>query len=176
MSTPSDDIALIWAQARDRIIGADGVMPWHLPEDLEHFRELTSGGVVVMGRRTWESIPSRFRPLPGRENIVVTRQERWSTEGALIAHSLDDALALGRSTQSVRNPMWIIGGGTLYAQARSVAHRAEITEIDLTVAGDTRAPILDESWTANPGEWLSSPSTVLRYRFVSYTKRFRQAG
>lgn len=157
-------IALIWAQAHDRVIGAGGVMPWHLPEDLRHFRELTDGDPVVMGRRTWESLPERFRPLPGRTNVVVTRRADFAADGARIAHSLDDALdGLGDGT------VWIIGGAELYGQTLPIADRVEVTEIDLRVDGDTVAPELGEEWTAHPQPWQNA-ANGMRYRFVRYLR------
>lgn len=89
-------VGLIWAQARDRVIGAGGTMPWHLPEDLKHFQRTTLGSPVVMGRRTWESFPPRFRPLPGRTNIVITSREDFAADGAVRAGSLEEALGLAR--------------------------------------------------------------------------------
>ncbi|GAB3579212.1 dihydrofolate reductase [Leifsonia lichenia] len=153
-------LALIWAEAHDRVIGADGTMPWHLPEDLKHFRELTGDDTVVMGRRTWESLPERFRPLPGRRNIVVTRQADWQAPGAIVAHSVQDALAASTSETT-----WVIGGAELYRLALPSADRVELTEIDLSVDGDTRAPAIDASWTSDPGPWLTAASG-LRYRFT----------
>ena len=94
-------LGLIWAQARGGVIGAGGTMPWHLPEDLAHFRAATMGAPVIMGRRTWESFPDRFRPLPGRRNIVVTRDPEWADAGAEAAGSLDEALALSWTSVSV---------------------------------------------------------------------------
>ena len=157
-------LALIWAQAHERVIGAGGVMPWHLPEDLRHFRELTDGDPVVMGRRTWDSLPERFRPLPGRTNIVVTRQADWSADGVHVAHSLEAALeiAAGRTT-------WVIGGAELYRQALPLADVVEITEIDLAVDGDTWAPVLDAAWTAEAAPWETS-ANGMRYRFVRYVR------
>jgi dihydrofolate reductase len=87
-------LGLVWAQAHAGVIGRNGGMPWHVPEDLAHFKAVTLGAAVVMGRRTWESFPERFRPLPGRRNIVLTRDASWSADGAERATSLDDALAL----------------------------------------------------------------------------------
>jgi dihydrofolate reductase len=161
-------VALIWAEARGGVIGDDGTIPWHLPEDLAHFKELTLGGTVVMGRRTWQSLPERFRPLAGRRNVVLTRDESWSAEGAEVEHSLDEILdAMGRDDSSA--PVWIIGGGEIYAQSLPLASRIEVTELDLDVAGDTRAPAVDSAaWhVADASEWLES-RTGIRYRFVSY--------
>ena len=158
-------LALIWAQAHDRVIGAGGVMPWHLPGDLKHFRELTDGDPVVMGRRTWESLPERFRPLPGRTNLVVTRNAGFDAPGATVVHSLEAALtAAGGGT------VWVMGGAELYAQALPVADRVEVTEIDLDVAGDTLAPVLGPEWHGDPGPWLEA-ANGMRYRFVRYGRQ-----
>jgi dihydrofolate reductase len=158
-------ISLIWAQASNGVIGADGTMPWHLPEDLAHFKDLTMGSTVIMGRRTWESFPARFRPLPGRRNVVVTRAPSWSAEGADVVHSIDEALALDASP-------WIIGGAQLFAATIDRASRLEVTEIDISPFGDTSAPAIDFSvWAPTPltadAPWLTS-RTGLHYRFLTY--------
>jgi len=137
-------------------------MPWHVPEDLAHFREVTLGSPVLMGRRTWESFPERFRPLPGRRNIVVTRSQEWAADGAERAGSLDEALALAGDAPSA----WIIGGGQLYREAISRADVLEVTELDLDVAGDTRAPSRQGWSTLAEGPWLTSRSGI-RYRFLT---------
>jgi dihydrofolate reductase len=138
-------IGLIWAQARDGVIGADGSMPWHLPEDLKHFRRTTHGSPVVMGRRTWESFPSRFRPLPRRTNIVISRNPDFVAEGAELTGDLAGALALAaQSPRAEREDApadaWVIGGGSVYRESLPLADVLVVTEIDLEVAGDTRAP------------------------------------
>ncbi len=136
-------INLIYARADNGIIGKDGVMPWHLPEDLAHFKELTQGRPVIMGRKTWDSLPERFRPLPDRINIVVTRQEVWQQEGAKPATSLEDALQIaGQSADTV----WVMGGAQIYAQALPLAHRVEVTEIHREFEGDVYAPTLGPEW------------------------------
>lgn len=178
MTHPLSDIALIWAEANGGVIGADGTMPWRLPEDLRHFRELTGTSPVIMGRRTWESLPERFRPLPGRRNIVVTRQHEWNPSGALVAHSLDEALQLARQVgreSSDSELVWIMGGGELYRQSLPLAARAEVTQIDLSVVGDTLAPVLDDSWSPEAQPWQLS-TTGLRYRFVAYSKKSPREG
>ena len=162
-------VGLIWAEAADRVIGAAGGMPWHVPEDFAHFRELTLGSPVVMGRRTWESLPDRFRPLPGRANIVVTRNPDWSAEGATRAASLDEALADAGERQGDADTVWVIGGAELFGQALADADVLEVTELDLEVPGDTFAPDRD-GWrvvAAEPGrdEWSIS-RTGIRYRFL----------
>ena len=133
---------LIFARARNGVIGKDNSLPWHLPEDLAHFKQTTLGQPVVMGRKTWESLPPKFRPLPGRTNIVVTRQHDWHAEGAVVAHSIEDALAQCPSDAQV----WVIGGAEVYAQAMPLAQRAVITEIDADFEGDAFAPSFDASW------------------------------
>jgi dihydrofolate reductase len=158
-------ISLIWAQAADGVIGDAGSIPWHLPEDLAHFKDLTQGGAVIMGRRTWDSLPERFRPLAGRRNIVITRQKDWAVEGATVVHSLAEALAAAAAAS-----VWIIGGGEIYRQSMPLADRLEVTEVDLAAAGDTVAPALDAAFTESAvTEWLTS-RTGLRYRFVSYER------
>ena len=97
---------MVWAQARGGVIGADGGLPWHLPEDLALFRRLTTGSTVVMGRCTWESLPERFRPLPGRHNVVLTSDRRWAADGAHSAGSVDEVLA-------EHGAFWVIGGGAV---------------------------------------------------------------
>jgi dihydrofolate reductase len=140
-------IGMIWAQARDAagraVIGHQGQMPWHLPEDLAHFRSRTMGCPVIMGRKTWDSLPPRFRPLPGRLNTVVTRNAHWpQPEGVQVADSLEAALAACEPAPLV----WIMGGGELYAQGMAHAHELSITHIDLQVPGDTFAPELQGTW------------------------------
>jgi dihydrofolate reductase len=161
-------VALIWAQAHRGVIGAEGGIPWRLPEDSARFRRVTMGGDVVMGRKTWDSLPERFRPLPGRRNIVITRDAAWSAEGAESAASLEDALA------RVHGDAWVIGGGQIYAEAMANADLLEVTEIDAEAAGDTFAPGIGEEWMLEAREpdsgWAESASG-LRYRFLTYRRR-----
>jgi dihydrofolate reductase len=159
-------VSLIWAQARDRVIGANGAIPWHLPEDLANFKSLTMGATVVMGRATWDSLPERFRPLPGRRNVVLTHQVGWSAEGAQVAASIDDAL-------EGSDEIWVIGGATVYAAALPWADRVVLTEIDATYDGDTHAPELDDSWrpvTADPATGWNTSTTGLQYRITTYAR------
>lgn len=155
-------IGLVWAQADGGVIGADGGMPWHVPEDLAHFKEVTLGAPVVMGRRTWDSLPERFRPLPGRENVVITRQGEWAADGARRAGSLEEAL-------EGLEEAWVIGGAEIFRQAMPDADRLEVTELDLDVDGDTFAPSTEGWRVADTGEWLTSRSGV-RYRFRRYER------
>ncbi len=133
---------LIFARARNGVIGKDNALPWHLPEDLAHFKQTTLGQPVVMGRKTWESLPPKFRPLPGRTNIVVTRQRDWQSDGAVVAHSIEDALTFCPADAQV----WVIGGAEVYTQAMPLAKRAVVTEIDADFEGDALAPTFDDSW------------------------------
>lgn len=159
-------IGLVWAQSRDGVIGRAGALPWHLPEDLAHFRALTTGATVVMGRRTWESLPAKFRPLPGRRNVVLTGDGSWSADGAEVAHELTAALTSAALTGDV----WVIGGASVYRDAVRYADRVVRTEIDLEVPdGDAVAPELGPEWVPSDGDWQAS-STGLRFRVVTLTR------
>ncbi|MDI1340666.1 dihydrofolate reductase [Polaromonas sp.] len=159
-------INLIYARAANGVIGKDGAMPWHLPEDLAHFKRLTQGCPVLMGRKTWDSLPPKFRPLPGRTNIVITRQADWQAEGAQRAASLKEALQLAGAAPEV----WIIGGAQIYAQAEPLAGRAEVTEIAQDFDGDAYAPVLGPQWTQAAREEHTA-SAGLKFSFVTYNKR-----
>jgi dihydrofolate reductase len=159
-------VGMVWAQARDGVIGADGGLPWHLPEDLALFRRLTTGSTVVMGRRTWESLPERFRPLPGRTNVVLTSDPDWSADGARSAASLEQVLAEHRS-------FWVIGGGAVYDAFLPHADRLVVTDVDTAVRGDTWAPDLGSGWqrvARTPEEGWSASSSGLRYAVSEYTR------
>jgi dihydrofolate reductase len=162
-------IGLVYARSRNGVIGKDGVLPWHLPEDLAHFKRITMGHPVIMGRKTWESLPPKFRPLPGRRNIVVTRQADWQAEGASRASSLQDAIALCEA----RDQAWIIGGAQIFHDALPLAHCCEVTEIDADFEGDVFAPRLDESWHETARENHVSAGGV-RFSFVTYTRKTPQ--
>lgn len=132
-------IALVVAYAvKGRVIGRDGGLPWHLPSDMKHFRELTTGGTVVMGRKTYESIPPKFRPLPDRRNVVLSSTVA-ALDGAEVFASLRDALA------AASEDCFVIGGGATYAEALPLAARVYATEVDGEVDGDTFFPPLPES-------------------------------
>lgn len=158
-------LGLIYARARNGVIGLRGALPWHLPEDLAHFKALTQGCPVIMGRKTWDSLPPRFRPLPGRRNIVVTRQPQWRAEGALRAGSLQEALGLCAQAPQA----WVIGGAELYAQALPLARHVEVTEIDQDFEGDAFAPRLGPSWIETRRQ-AHTAANGLAYAFVSYTR------
>ncbi|MCK2022008.1 dihydrofolate reductase [Microbacterium sp. kSW2-24] len=155
-------VGLIWAEAAGDVIGAEGGMPWHVPEDLAHFKEVTLGAPVVMGRKTWDSLPERFRPLAGRENIVITRQQDWSAEGARRAATVAEAVR-------GQDRVWIIGGAEIFRQVIGDADRLEVTELDLEVDGDAYAPAKTGWRLVDEGEWLTS-RTGVRYRFLGYER------
>ena len=156
--------SLIWAQSSSGVIGRAGAIPWQLPEDQARFKELTMGHTVVMGRRTWESLPAKVRPLPGRHNVVLTRDPGFCPGGADVIGSLEQALS--------DSQVWVIGGGQVYALALPLATRCEVTEIDVGLPrddGDVIAPVLDDSWLAASSQWQVS-RTGLRYRFSTYRR------
>lgn len=163
-------VGLVWAQSRDGVVGRDGGLPWHLPEDLAHFKRLTTGSVVVMGRRTWESLPERFRPLPGRTNVVLTRDPAFRAPGAVVLHDVAAVLA--------RYPdCWVIGGGAVWAAFLEVAATAVVTTVDVDVDGDVRAPVLDGAWAPVdrvPADGWAESTTGLRYA-VTHHRRVQRA-
>jgi dihydrofolate reductase len=160
------EINLILARSSNGVIGKHNALPWHLPEDLAHFKQLTQGWPVIMGRKTWDSLPTRFRPLPGRMNVVITRQPNWPGGGAKVTASLADALALCEAAAQV----WVIGGAQIFAEAEPLAQRIEVTEIAQHFEGDTYAPALGPQWVASaPEEHLSS--TGLPFSFITYIRQ-----
>lgn len=184
-------IGLIWAQARGGVIGAGGTMPWHLPEDMKHFSRTTKGSPVVMGRRTWQSFPPKFRPLPGRTNIVITRDDEFADAdaGAVRARSLPDALRIAREVlaaeagtprtpEGVDPTIWVIGGGAVYREAIADADLLVVTEIDLEVDGDTTAPAIPSAFqlaatdpaATDPADGWHEAASGTRYRILSYRR------
>lgn len=171
-------VGAIWAQSPDGVIGRDGGIPWHVPEDLKLFADVTTGHPVIMGRRTWESFPPRFRPLPRRPNIVVTsRPDAVPADGVSVwtAESYSKALRLAvRLLGGTGHEIWTIGGTGIWAAALADEHlpltRALVTTVDLTVTGDTRAPALDGTWRhTRVGAWARS-SKGPRYRVDEYRR------
>jgi dihydrofolate reductase len=156
---------LIFARSANGVIGNHNALPWHLPEDMVHFKRTTLGCPVIMGRKTWDSLPPKFRPLPGRLNVVVTRQPDWQAEGALCAHSLSEAVALCPAESDA----WVIGGAEMYAQAVPLASTAVVTEIDAAYEGDAYAPQFGLEWTETARERQVS-NTGLSFSFVTYRK------
>lgn len=156
---------LIYARAANGIIGRNNTLPWHLPEDMAHFKRMTAGCPVVMGRKTWDSLPPKFRPLPGRRNIVVTRQPNWCAAGAERAASLREAVSMGDQAAEI----WVIGGAQIYQEAAALAQRAVVTEIDREFEGDARAPELGSGWRETSREAQLSAGG-LPFSFVTYER------
>jgi dihydrofolate reductase len=161
-------LGLVWAQSTSGVIGRGGDIPWRVPEDLARFKQVTMGHTVVMGRRTWESLPVRVRPLPGRRNVVLSRRAGYRADGAEVLGSLEQAL-----TNSGSDPeTWVIGGEQIYLLALPLASRCEVTEVDIDLPRDDEdalAPVLDEGWLGATGEWQVSRAG-LRYRFHTYRR------
>jgi dihydrofolate reductase len=165
-------ISLVVAVARNNVIGKDNRLLWRIKADLRHFRELTLGKPVIMGRKTFQSIG---KPLPGRDNIVVTRDASFAPEGVTIAASLDDAFAVARQLAKERGAkeIMVAGGGDIYAQTIGMADRLHITEVDLDIEGDAVFPTIDRKvWrekrrVAHP----KGPDDDAAYAFVDYVRR-----
>jgi dihydrofolate reductase len=131
-------VSIIVAQGSNRVIGASGGLPWHLPSDMRRFRELTMGHAVVMGRKTWASIPERFRPLPGRRNLVVSSDPGCASEAEVFP-------SLAAALQACDGSCFVIGGGQVYAEAMAIADRCYVTDVDHAPDGDTFFPELPAS-------------------------------
>jgi dihydrofolate reductase len=164
-------LKLILARARNGVIGKDNALPWHLPEDMAHFKRVTAGHTVIMGRKTWDSLPAKFRPLPGRTNVVVTRQTDWHAEGAVVVHSVQEAIAQAQqhSTPEQAGVAWVIGGAKIYAATLPHASTAIVTEIDADFEGDAFAPQFGPDWRESHRENHVS-SNGLAFSFVTYKR------
>ncbi len=167
---------MIWAQANGGVIGQGGDMPWYLPEDFAHFKARTLGAPVIMGSATWRSLPESSRPLPGRTNIVLTRDPHFDAPGAHRAGDINQALALAGKTAHLTNSstIWIIGGGKIYSQFMNYAEVLEITHINLDVVGDTHAPHIAPEFVLTqrqPETGWNTSRTGLQYAFATYTRR-----
>jgi dihydrofolate reductase len=153
------EISLVVARARNGVIGRDGKLPWHLPADLRHFKEVTMGTPMIMGRRTFESLPGL---LPGRRHVVLTRDPAWSAEGAAVAHTIDEALAAAGAEY-----ISVIGGAEIFALFEPLATAVELTEIDADVAGDTLLPDFDPvAWREEAREDHPAEDGRPAYSFV----------
>lgn len=161
---------LIYARAANGVIGINGTLPWHLPEDMAHFKRTTLGCPVIMGRRTWDSLPPKFRPLPGRTNVVITRQPNWHETGAEPASSIPHALLICEQISPRSEQVWVIGGAQIYAEALPLAHRVVVTEIGANFAGDAYAPPMGPEWLETAREHHTS-ATGLPFSFVTYQRK-----
>lgn len=164
-------VALIAAVAENGCIGVENRLPWHLPADLKHFRQLTTGNIVIMGRKTYDSIG---KPLPNRHNIVITRNTDWHVDGVQVAHSLDEALAQAQHiahTQALPF-IWIMGGAQIYQQSLALAQALYLTEVETTVTGDAFLPSISTAdWQITASERHYQAESDLYYRFVTYQRR-----
>ena len=186
-------LGMIWAQGHGRAIGRDGTMPWHVPEDLRFFKRMTNGHPVIMGRRTWQSLGEKYRPLPGRANIVISRNSRFEAPGAAVVSSVDEAIKLGLlegapaseasgsegvgdlgGITATDRMLWIMGGAQIYAQALPFADIAIVTHVDKDVPGaDAFAPEIPPEWIIAAADRLQGWNTSVtgtRYRFIVYTR------
>ena len=161
-------LSLIAAVARNGAIGLGNELLWSEPEDQKHFRRVTLGSAVIMGRKTWDSLPARFRPLPGRQNIVVTRDPAWQAPGAHAVGSMDGALDLLTTTGAPR--AFVIGGAEIYALALPLADTLVLTEIDADLHGDTFFPAWDRACFSAISSALHTSADGVAYRFVTYQK------
>ena len=155
------EIVLVVAAAENGVIGQDGKIPWHISEDMKRFKALTMGHTVVMGRKTWDSLPRK--PLPGRANVVVTRQKDWRADGAVTAASLGEAMAGTSGT------VMVIGGGEIYATALPMATRIELTEVHQAFDGDAKFEFDRSGWVETARESHVTPDG-LRYSYVTLTR------
>ncbi|MCK9380065.1 MAG: dihydrofolate reductase [Sulfuritalea sp.] len=162
---PKPILTLIAAVARNGVIGIDNRLPWRLAADLKHFKALTLGHAVIMGRKTWESLPASFRPLPGRHNIVVTRDAAYHAAGATVAASLPAALSAAESDEA-----FVIGGAELYAAALPLADRLQLTEIDAAFEGDTHFPAFDRGQWQETARETHHDAAGFGYAFVTYQR------
>ncbi len=161
-------LGMIWAEAHERVIGRDNEMPWYLPEDLRHFRRTTAATPVIMGRRQWESLPPKVRPLPGRRNIVLTRNHDYEAPGAEVVHDLPAALALVAGADA-----WICGGEQVYELAMGHADLLVVTEIDEEIDGDRYAPVIGPEWSLvaeDPAAAWHTAENGMRYRIRTYRR------
>lgn len=171
MSQRPFELVLIAAVARNGVIGRAGVLPWHLSADMQHFRQLTRESPVIMGRHTWDSLPARYRPLPGRSNIVVSRRSGWTPDGALVAPSLPAALRLASLRLGASRRVFVIGGAQLYREALPLAEALELTEVQADVDGDTHFPFWDRGAFDEVRRDPQPPEGDLLFHFVTYRKK-----
>jgi dihydrofolate reductase len=172
----SSKVSLVWAQAKGRVIGKDNTIPWDVPEDFRFFKEQTTGGVVIMGRKTWESLPAKVKPLPGRVNIVLTNQFGYKAPGALVVHSVKRAVDVAEHNPNI----YVIGGDQVYRQFIWYADQLIVTEVDVEVTeADAYAPVVDyKEWgVSKETHWADSNAADAagetvgpRYRHVFYER------
>jgi dihydrofolate reductase len=163
-------LTLIAGVARNGVIGRDNQLLWHLPEDLRHFRAATMGAPVIMGRKTWQSLPERFRPLPGRRNLVLSRQGGFQAAGAEVVDSLDQALALAKASGAPR--AFVIGGAQIYREALPLADELMLTEVERDFEGDAHFPAFSRSAFVEVARerHQAAPPNDFAFSFVTYRR------
>lgn len=167
------EMCIIFAMAKNGVIGNNGQIPWHLPEDLKFFKEVTMDETVIMGRKTWESIPDKFKPLVGRDNIVLTKQQDFKLtdpkhSSVLVVNSIEEAIFKAHPDKVI----WIIGGSEIYNLAMPLAGYIAVTEIDIEPQGDTYAPEIDESqWRILRQQTREKSTTGLEFQIKLYERK-----
>ncbi len=161
-------LTIVVAAASNGVIGRGGELPWHLPSDLKRFKELTIGHAVIMGRRTYESLPAKVRPLPGRLNVVVSASGNVGGDGAVVASSLEEAVSVAG------NDAFVIGGAQIYQQALPLADAVELTLVEDAIDGDVRFPLgaIGSEWDCTfRGALQFDGDAGLHFRFLTYQRR-----
>ena len=159
-------VTLVAAVGRNRAIGHENQLLWKLPEDMQRFKALTLGNAVLMGRKTWESLPEKFRPLPGRKNIVLSRETYSTLSGATVAHTFEDAISAAGN-----DAIFVIGGAEVYQRALMEADRLEITEVGDAPEADAFFPDIDlHRWKETSRESRSATATAPAFAFVTYER------
>jgi len=163
------EVVHVVAMDKNNCIGKGNALPWHISADLKHFKAITQGGVVIMGRKTLESMG---RALPNRVNWVITRDPSWQFEGAKVAHSIEDALneALTDVQHSEKASLFIIGGGEIFTQTLNIADRLELTHVDLDVQGDAHYPKISEDFQKVNSEHHQDEKSLVKFEFATYQK------
>ena len=161
------EIVFVLAMAENGVIGAGGDIPWRIPEDMKRFKALTMGKPIVMGRKTWESFPKR--PLPGRTNIVITRDRTWAAPGAVVVHALDDAIARAKAENAVE--IAIVGGAEIFRQALPLATRIELTEVHVQAKGEAHVPAFDRAVWRETAREEHATAEGLAYSYVTLVRR-----
>lgn len=156
-------LSIIAAMAKNRVIGINNKLPWRLPEDLQHFKAVTLGHHIIMGRKTWESLPGK---LPGRTHVVVTRSPVFQAEGCVVVNSIDNAIAACKGDSEA----FFVGGADLYGQALAIAQRLYLTEIQADFEGDARFPEFDRSQWRETERRVNRTEAGLEYHFVTYER------
>lgn len=163
------EVVHVVAMDKNNCIGKGNALPWHISADLKHFKAITQGGVVIMGRKTLESMG---RALPNRVNWVITRDPSWQFEGVKVAHSIEDALneALTDVQHSEKASLFIIGGGEIFTQTLNIADRLELTHVDLDVQGNAHYPKISEDFQKVNSEHHQDEKSLVKFEFATYQK------